>query len=1268
MKPTPRRPISGLLLFVAASVSTALPSCHPGAPLVTSVRHDIVAYSPDKREFIARPSPDSGVVTLYDATTSRPIRTYRGGDPFTDFQFSSDGRYILGVSSMNGSAWLWERKTARVVVHRDDGVTAGELSPSGDHVLLRHGTVDASSSLLAAADGAQRMTLRGKAVRFADGGRTLVSETEVAIDTWELASMAHSSRPKSASPPTLVPNRGHPLGARVVAFSPDGREIATGGADGTVRFWSLDGRETGRLILEGTVDRLEYSPNGRLVLTGGSGGVTLWDRGGAALRRWNVDAAQFAADGRQVLLGGTFFPGVPSIHDVAAGADVLSLGERVSKPSYSPRQGFIIGRGDSHARVFRSSSAEPLAWLNDLRLPSDAFAFSDDDRSVLVFAGDAVTSRAAANGAEGWRVAIPGLLDNKFVRWVTGNRFFVTASWFRPPDAWFSETTRLRVWDAGARTERAWLAPLRVSLWSFAVPPIADHLLIQADGSLQLRDAATGAVRVRFEGLSPDPTEVKFSRDGRYAVAPGGPGFLLWDARTGKLLQQIERAPYISRIAFSKNRRLLAFTAGGEAFFWDLEVGREVARVTAARPMSRDIAVSDDGMHVALNTGDNITVYSRSGQLKEVVPYDFISGFRFSRDGRFLFANSGEEMWGFCFDLAMRRPCNGRGRSPGDLMVLSPDGERLLFHRPFAGRGVVFDPRTQRRVAEFKVPFEPDVGRFASASSRFFALSDHSGAVTQWYETATGKPVTADVAGEAGKPVTRPAASRYPRDLTERIEIDSSAGMLTLTQKEPKRRVIAQLGSFPGGAWAVTDPSGRFDTDLDRASLLSWQVDGKAVPLPVEIYSRAYFEPRLLPRLLAGEPLPEIAPVTHLSTVRPRVEITSVRPVMRDLVEVSIQLAPESASEPLGPVHDVRLFRDGQLVARHPAPRQRPTCRQSDAVERWRCETLVPEAEKTHPITFRVRVSVRDDIKDVDFAAYAFNRDRIKSPTARAPFQRPKEWARRPERRAHVLAIGVGSNDNLVHFGLTHPEKDARDLVAALEGRLTGFTGPEDVVLLTDPNGPTPVNGAPTKRAIQSEIVKLARRAAAEDLVVIYFSGHGVRDQRGEFYLVPSDMPAGDPKSGLDRFLPHAISSTELIDWLGDIDAARVVLIIDACHSGALTEGSGFKPGPMGDASFGQLAFDKSIQVLAATQPQSLATTANRGRSLLTDVLIHDCLSSSKTLSLALACAAKAVPERQQREERTSAEGSERQVPALFDSGRVALEVPLKAEAGGRAR
>ncbi|WP_437336355.1 caspase family protein [Sorangium sp. So ce394] len=1267
MKPTPRQSISGLLLLVAASASAALPSCHPEAPFVASVRHDIVAYSPDKREFIARPSPDSGIVTLYDAMTSRPIQTYRGGDPFTDFQFSSDGRYILGVSSMNGSAWLWDRRTARVVVHRDDGVTAGELSPRGDHVLLRHGTLDTSFSLLTAADGAQRMTLRGKAVRFADGGRTLVSETEVAIDTWELGSMAHSSRPKSSSPPTLVPNRGHPQGARVVAFSPDGREIATGGADGTVRFWSFDGRETRRLILEGTVDRLEYSPDGHLVLTSGSLGVTLWDRGGAALRRWNVDAAQLAADGRQVLLGGTLFHGVPRIYDVAAGADVLWLGERVSKPSYSPRQGFIIGRGESHARVFRSSSAEPLAWLNDLRLPSDAFAFSDDDRSVLVFAGDVVTSRAAANGAESWRVAIPGPHDERIVRWVTGNRFFVTSSWFRPPSGGLSRATPPRVWDADARTERAWLAALQASSWDIAVPPIADQLLIR-EGSLQLRDAATGAVLVRFEGPAPPPEEVKFSRDGRYAVAPGGPGFLLWDARTGALLQQSKRAPDISRIAFSKNRRLLAFTAGDEAFFWDLEVGREVARVTAAGVRSGHLAVSDDGMHVALSTRYKITVYSRSGQLKAVIPYDFITGFRFSQDGRFLFANSGEELWSFCFDLAMRRPCNGRTRSPGDLMVLSPAGDRLLFHDSFAGLSAVFDPRTQRRIAGFKVPFEPAFGRFASASSRFFALSSRSGAVTQWYETATGKPVTADVAGEAGEPVTRRAAPQYPSDLTERIEIGSSAGMLTLRQTKPERRVLAHLGSFRDGAWAVTDPSGRFDIDLDRASLLSWQVEGNAAPLPVEVYSRAYFEPRLLPRILAGEPLPAIAPVTHLSTVRPRVEITSVRPVQRDLVEVSIQLAPESASEPLGPVHDVRLFRDGQLVARHPAPQQRPACRQSDAVERWRCETLVPEAEKTRPITFRVRVSVRDDIEDVDFAAYAFNRDRIKSPTARAPFQRPKEWARRPERRAHVLAIGVGSNDNLVHFGLTHPEKDARDLVTALEGRLTGFTGPKDVVLLTDPNGPTPVNGAPTKRAIQSEIVKLARRAAAEDLVVIYFSGHGVRDERGEFYLVPSDMPAGDPKSGLDRFLPHAISSTELTGWLGDIDAARVVLIIDACHSGALTEGSGFKPGPMGDASFGQLAFDKSIQVLAATQPQSLATTANRGRSLLTDVLIHDCLSSSKTLSLALACAAKAVPERQQREERASAEGSERQVPALFDSGRVALEVPLKAEAGGRTR
>ena len=58
---------------------------------------------------------------------------------------------------------------------------------------------------------------------------------------------------------------------------------------------------------------------------------------------------------------------------------------------------------------------------------------------------------------------------------------------------------------------------------------------------------------------------------------------------------------------------------------------------------------------------------------------------------------------------------------------------------------------------------------------------------------------------------------------------------------------------------------------------------------------------------------------------------------------------------------------------------------------------------------------------------------------------------------------------------------------------------------------------------------------------------------------------------------------------LGFMKAAEIAFIIDACHSGAAVNTPDFKPGPMGDASLGQLAFDKGLRILAATQADDVA-------------------------------------------------------------------------------
>jgi uncharacterized caspase-like protein len=303
---------------------------------------------------------------------------------------------------------------------------------------------------------------------------------------------------------------------------------------------------------------------------------------------------------------------------------------------------------------------------------------------------------------------------------------------------------------------------------------------------------------------------------------------------------------------------------------------------------------------------------------------------------------------------------------------------------------------------------------------------------------------------------------------------------------------------------------------------------------------------------------------------------------------------------------------------------------------------------------------LKSDAKKVTFTAYAFNSERIKSITASLDYE-PKNSmeASAIKRRAYLLQVGV---DHYAASGceLHDAVNDAEAMSAALKARLEkqGYWV-EAVKLESRANGGTE---AASKDEIRRQLAEIAGKATPDDAFFMSFSGHGYSDSGGQFYILPSSTVGTcqyPEKAQLEQMLASAISADDLAAWIRPIDAGEMTLVLDACHSAESVQAGDFKPGPMGSRGLGQVAYDKRMRVLAASQSTEVAHEYDYlGKGLLTYMLTDDGLDAGHAdwkpadgkikVGEWLAYAANAVP----RFEARSGQGAQKALIAVGKDGK----------------
>jgi WD40 repeat protein len=496
---------------------------------------------------------------------------------------------------------------------------------------------------------------------------------------------------------------GHTNWVYSIDFSPDGRRLASTSADGRAILWDLDSGEA-QFTFPGVVrwvSALSFSPDGALLAvpemaddqTGQDGRVNVWDTASGTLRLSLMSAGfvAFSPDGAFVATGAGGRGIGATIWDLGAslaaraGRESAFLGGHsglVNDVAFSPDGAYLSTCSqDTTAKVWEAQTGRELFTLAGHTGAVTGCAFSPDGRRLLTVGGD---------GVRIWDVSLPG-----------------------------NEEVMVLLGPGGS------------GLTSVALSPDGAHLALgngSGNGDTYLYDAANGSLLAILTGHSKGVHRLVFSPNGgRLATASQDATVKVWDVA--------------GSLARGEGVELLTLSGHGEG----LPLGGVVIGVV-------DVAYSPDG-HLLATGGADGTVRLWDAAVGDLLAtsrvYPDESGVwsvAFSPDGQYLAASSEipfhdglVKVWRLAGDRIEDALTLDGLPARNHILAFSPDGETLLTS---GGQPTLWDSHTGELVRSFAGHPSGAVHAAYSSDGRMVSTSGRDGMI-RVFDVASGENLLA---------------------------------------------------------------------------------------------------------------------------------------------------------------------------------------------------------------------------------------------------------------------------------------------------------------------------------------------------------------------------------------------------------------------------------------------------------------------------------------------------------------------------------------------